>query len=306
MVRHESTRQCVDVEKAHPFDPITARPTHEYKWNNDIEGAKPKKGHTNDIGPTERENVAAGIAQRYKPSKLSQSTRRSDPLDPSYVIHGQTYGQIRGSKVKSKGPMRPLPNRALDTADICGPPVKDEDMHVGAQSHTLVAIRNFERFKRTQFRSINKTQDILGASASNPIVNPMLVTKRCTNPLTANKCAEYPYLGATETKDAEMALTKTPQRMQPATSTSPEAIKASAPNISTPETKSRPVSAQSSRPSSRGLDEARGEKWGVNASNSAHWQGRVGSAVKKSRPQSAVSRGSRGSGTVDSRTFSIS
>eukprot|EP00656_Telonema_subtile_P052782 TRINITY_DN7440_c0_g1_i3.p4 TRINITY_DN7440_c0_g1~~TRINITY_DN7440_c0_g1_i3.p4 ORF type:complete len:143 (+),score=22.64 TRINITY_DN7440_c0_g1_i3:848-1276(+) len=128
--------------------------------------------------------------------------------------------------------MRSLPNRSLDTADILGSGGQHACMEVGAQSHGLVAVKKYERFPRTQLRNTNHTADIVGASAANPVKNRVTCSLRCTNPLTASKNAEYPYLGA---------LPAPSTKSRPQSARSPGTQAASEPSTAT--SRARPRSA---------------------------------------------------------------
>lgn len=253
-VRHESTRSCAGIDKSSPCDPITQRKTKPTVWNSDIEGAQRKQAKKFDLGPRERAHLEEGLQQRKKPSQMSKSKRRSDPLSPRYSINGATVGAVRGSHRPPTPEMRSLPNRSLDTADILGPECKDKKMQIGAQSHGLVALRKFERFERTQLRNTNYTADIQGASACNPVPNRMTSSKRCTNPLTASKCDEYPYLGASqeEPSRAQHQPNKPLPRPQSAVVRSPTATAAPLKLVVKPVARSRPQSAvQGNRGDSR-------------------------------------------------------
>lgn len=195
-VRHESTRQCADIPGTSAVSSSALIKTRPNAWNSDIERARPKPGRRVVLSAEEQQQVEEGIAQQKQPPQISLSSRRTNVLDPTYRIHGAVLSTIEGSKSRCPPRDSAMPNRSLDTADIAGPPSADPALQIGARSFSLSAgMLQFERFERRQRHSTNYNADIEGASSQNPVANPMLSTKRRTNPLTANNLSQYPYIG---------------------------------------------------------------------------------------------------------------
>jgi len=205
------------IAKATPFYKPASWKTRANKMENEpdhVPGCKSKALHYFvDVGVMERRRIVEDVSQRKGLTQMAKSTRRVNTMSPRYrydvprevrelgndavKAYETTNGEIPknhpGGGLFSKR-NRPMPNRSLDTHDICGAPTLHPSMACGARPHP--ATRKFERFERRHLRNMNYNADIPGGTAYNS-KRPHMETNRVTNPMTASHNGEYPYIGAT-------------------------------------------------------------------------------------------------------------